>query len=178
MTVMNMADRHIPSLMKNAQSKMQRLKLRIDDFEKLKETEISRKEEYLHEISEKDHEIKSMNFDLENAEDPVARPLETGQEVPRVEMWIREMESKVFYLQGDVALLKSKALKSNQLISTYKYHLSLSLKEVMQIQKKINKLETADFINRWVHNGSEYLTNENIIDINKDGEIIDNGEQE
>ena len=50
--------------------------------------------------------------------------------------------------------------------------------EIEQIQKKVNKLETADFINRWVHNGSEYLTNENIIDINKDGEIIDNGEQE
>ena len=90
----------------------------------------------------------------------------------------QEMESKVFYLQGDIALLKSQMLKCNQLIVTYKHHISILLTEIAQLQKEIDRLETEDFLNRLLHNGSEYLKNDNIINMNKDGEILDNGEHD
>ena len=174
----NLVDRHIPTLLKNANSKMQRLKLRINEFEKLKAEEVSKREQHQNNISDKDYEMKSINLDLENSVDPIANPLDTGQEVQRLEMWIREMESKVFYLQGDIALLKSQMLKCNQLIVTYKHHISILLTEIAKLQKEIDRLGTEDFLNRLLHNGSEYLKNDNIINMNKDGEILDNGEHD
>ena len=65
----NLVDRHIPTLLKNANSKMQRLKLRINEFEKLKAEEVSKREQHQNNISDKDYEMKSINLDLENSVD-------------------------------------------------------------------------------------------------------------
>lgn len=51
-------------------------------------------------IDEYTHSIKEINFDIEVIEDPVSRPLGTGQENRRVELLIRQLESEVKMLES------------------------------------------------------------------------------
>ena len=112
-------------------------------FEELKDTKINIAE-VLVKIAQIEFQIKKTNLDIELTEDPYGRPLETGQESPRVEKLIRTMESEVKYLEGDLFKLKGQLAIYNNDISLHEDQISTKLSRLEEIKDDLKKILSPD----------------------------------
>ena len=101
-------------------------------------------------IEEHTLSIKEINFDIEVIEDPVSRPLGTGQENRRIEMLIRELESKVKLLESKIHHNQCQIIKYQILSEQYEAKIVFEqnnlVKLVADFRKKIeSKYNTTDY---------------------------------
>ena len=77
-------------------------------------------------LSDYQHDVSKINLDIETIVDPYSRPLGTGQENPSLENFIRTLESKIKYLEGDIATTKGElALDEDNILAVSYTHLTL-----------------------------------------------------
>lgn len=86
------------SLIKKSTTKVNALKNKIDEYAS---------------------NIKEINFDIEIIEDPISRPLGTGQENRRLELLIRELESDVKLMESKIHDSQCQIIKHEILINKY-----------------------------------------------------------
>ena len=107
-------------------------------------------------IDEYTHSIKEINFDIEVIEDPVSRPLGTGQENKRVELLIRQLESKVKMLESKRHDKQCQIIKHQILLDGYASKISLEQSSIVneirdfriKIESKYNTTEYKDNVTK------------------------------
>ena len=92
-----------------------------------------------HKISEYTTSIKEINFDIEVIEDPISRPLGTGQENRRVELLIRELESKVKILESKIHKKQHEIIKHQILVDEYESKINLEQSRLSKMIKDFKK---------------------------------------
>ena len=76
-------------------------------------------------ISEYSTSFMEINFDIEVIEDPISRPLGSGQENKRVELLIRQLESRVKILESKVHDKQCEIIKHQILVDQYESKINL-----------------------------------------------------
>ena len=112
-------------------------------FKELKDTKINTAE-VLVKIAKIEFQIKKTNLEIELTEDPHGRPLETGQESPRVEKLIRTMESEIKYLEGDLFKLKGQLAIYNADTDLYEEQICMMFSRLEEIKDNLKKILKPD----------------------------------
>ena len=83
--------------------------------------------------------FKEINFDIEVIEDPISRPLGTGQENKRLEIFIRGLESKVKKLQSKIHDNQCQIIKHQILIDKYESKIRLEQNNLSNFIREIRR---------------------------------------
>ena len=95
-------------------------------------------------IVEIDYKIAFISYEIENIEDPIARPLGTGDENYNIEKIIRTSESKIKYLEGDRLLIQAKIAESLAKATMYEDEITNKREQFDDIKSKIKDIENPE----------------------------------
>tara|TARA_Y100001958_G_C21233977_1_gene560091 strand:+ start:1521 stop:1985 length:465 start_codon:yes stop_codon:yes gene_type:complete len=91
--------------------------------------------------------IREINFDIECIEDPVSRPLGSGQENRRIEILIRQLESKVKKIESKIHWHQGQLIRVKILIETYERKIQQEKNHLITLASVVNKF-TRDVIEK------------------------------
>ena len=123
---------------------------KIDKYEKYKTENMSKTTLYKSKIDDYTQRLREINFDIECIEDPISRPLGTGQENRRVEILIRELESEGKRLESKIHWFQSQIIRSMILIDQYQSKIKQDRETLISVTNKINKF-TRNALNQNKH---------------------------
>ena len=161
---MNRTHRHIPTLIDSLTRRIDLYKQRISFYEDKKYKQEENREKYFMKIFEIKQDIKISNFDLEAIEDPISKPLGTGQEQRKVETLIRRLESKVKRLESNLLNLQSKVLRAEMLIDDSDIHINALREKYLGYEHQVDHYRKILIDNMFKDDG-EYLDREPAIDV-------------
>ena len=112
----------------------------IDSYKKIQSDNLTKIADFEGKIDSYHLQIKEINFDIEVIEDPISRPLGTGQENKRIEILIRQLESDVKKLESKIHWYQSKLISVKMHIEEYERKIQQEKNHLVTLADSINKL--------------------------------------